>query len=136
MQRFEFLKKLMALGAGIGMLPLQPSRDTQHQKIKIYGNYVRGVVYTDGMILMNVMSPGDQLELVREPKNKYDPCAIALTYSGQKIGYVPAEDNAILSRMMDIKAGLFKACIEKIYCDAPSWQAIEFGVYSYSNLNS
>ena len=44
----------------------------------------------------------DRLDFFREPDNKYDPKAIVIKNSdGLKIGYVPREDNAVFSRLMD-----------------------------------
>lgn len=44
---------------------------------------------------------GDQLELVREPANPYDPNAVAVEWRGLRLGYVPRRDNAALARQID-----------------------------------
>lgn len=38
----------------------------------------------------------------REPDNKYDSRAIALYFEGEKIGFIPREDNVILSGFLDL----------------------------------
>jgi HIRAN domain len=44
---------------------------------------------------------GDVLELAREPDNPHDVNAIAVTWRGRKLGYVPRRDNAALAWGLD-----------------------------------
>jgi len=44
---------------------------------------------------------GDALELAREPDNPHDANAIAVTWRGRKLGYVPRRDNAALAWGLD-----------------------------------
>ena len=41
------------------------------------------------------------ITLRREPDNQADPWAIWMEYNGKKIGYMPADKNEILARLMD-----------------------------------
>ena len=49
---------------------------------------------------------GDALGLEREPDNPHDPNAIAVTWRGRKLGYVPRRDNATLAWGLDRGAPL------------------------------
>ena len=49
---------------------------------------------------------GDALALAREPDNPHDPNAIAVTWRGRKLGYVPRRDNATLAWGLDRGAPL------------------------------
>ena len=49
---------------------------------------------------------GDALGLEREPDNPHDPNAIAVTWRGRKLGYVPKRDNAALAWGLDRGAPL------------------------------
>ena len=49
---------------------------------------------------------GDPLRLEREPDNPHDPNAIAVTWRGRKLGYVPRRDNATLAWGLDHGAPL------------------------------
>lgn len=40
-------------------------------------------------------------KFVREPNNEADTWAIKIEYEGQKIGYMPADKNEMLARLMD-----------------------------------
>lgn len=44
---------------------------------------------------------GHELNLVREPTNKYDPNAIAVYADDTKIGYVPKNANRALAQFID-----------------------------------
>lgn len=41
------------------------------------------------------------LRFVREPDNQADPWAICVEYDGRKIGYMPADKNELIARLMD-----------------------------------
>jgi len=41
-------------------------------------------------------SPGDEFDLVPEPENPYDPCAVRLEFDGRHTGYVPRPLNEAL----------------------------------------
>ena len=41
------------------------------------------------------------LRFVREPDNQADPWAIRVEYDGRKIGYMPADKNELIARLMD-----------------------------------
>ena len=53
-------------------------------------------------IIKNDCRPGEVLILEREPKNKYDPNAVALCrVNGDQIGYIDRENAVWVSRVMD-----------------------------------
>ncbi|MDO4778743.1 MAG: HIRAN domain-containing protein [Tissierellia bacterium] len=62
--------------------------------------YVRGFRYYDGLEVINQMKIGDSLELVHENDNPYDSHAVAIYYDNHKIGYIPREENEIISRFI------------------------------------
>lgn len=48
------------------------------------------------------LTEGAVLSFVREPENKYDKKAIRVdNAAGEKLGYIPRQQNEILSRLMD-----------------------------------
>lgn len=50
---------------------------------------------------MGQMPDEARLSLVREPGNQADGWAIRVEHDGKKIGYVPADKNEVLARLMD-----------------------------------
>jgi len=71
---------------------------------------------------------GDRLDLVREPTNPFDELAILVhTRDGEKLGYVPRKDNAVLARLLDAGKRLFVMVESKQL--RGSWHLIEIGIY-------
>jgi len=62
---------------------------------------------------------------------KSAPSAIALYLKNQNLGYVPAEDNVIISQLMDVGHGHFTAEIIHIYPHASTWEQVEFIIISH-----
>lgn len=50
---------------------------------------------------MGQMPNETRLELVREPDNQADGWAIRVEHGGKKVGYMPADKNEVLARLMD-----------------------------------
>lgn len=50
---------------------------------------------------MGQMPDEARLSLVREPDNQADGWAIRVEHDGKKIGYMPADKNEVLARLMD-----------------------------------
>lgn len=51
--------------------------------------------------VMNQIPEDALLRFVREPDNQADPWAIRVEYGGRKIGYMPADKNELIARLMD-----------------------------------
>jgi hypothetical protein len=62
---------------------------------------IRGVTQrnadgADRQALLKALRPGEQLRLVREPRNPYDKYAVGVfKASGEQLGYVPAGDKRL-----------------------------------------
>jgi hypothetical protein len=64
--------------------------------------YIAGTYFHDLGARAQEFAFWDELALVREPHNPYDPQAIAVqSLEGEKIGYIPREKNAPLATRMD-----------------------------------
>src|SRR5690606_35007236 len=101
MTRSTFLKKLLG-SLVIGKLPVSLTKD--FRKIYLLQCFVAGLRFYEGMQKLHEMKEGDLLELIREPENEHDTCAIALHWRGSKIGFIPADMNEMLSMLMDADA--------------------------------
>ena len=127
MNRLSFISRLIALG-GLSFLSGKTISTKQYQKFYLLQSFVRGFQYYDGPSLINQMKEGDMLELVREPDNEYDPCAIALHWNNHKIGFVPAEDNEMLSKLLDIGIPELIAEITFLQTDAAAWENVRIAI--------
>jgi hypothetical protein len=126
MKRIDFLKKICLV---MGIPLLTPKRATSPTKTCLLQFHVRGFQYYHGTELLPLMNAGELLKLVREPKNKFDEYAIALHYRDKKIGFVPAEKNEVLSRLMDSGSVRLRAEIIEVDEAADHWEALYAAVY-------
>lgn len=132
MTRTEFIKSLTGL-FGITVLP--PNMVRQYQKIYLHQSFIRGFRFSEGPHLLSEMKEGDMLELVREPENAHDHCAIALHYNDHHVGYIPREDNELLSRLLDAKVIDLMAEITHLKLEAAAWENVHIAVYVLKDIS-
>lgn len=71
---------------------------------------------------------GARLTLQREPTSRHDPWSIrAISPAGRMLGYLPADVNEILSRLMDAGKHLYAKVVEKDESD--TWIKVYVEVY-------
>lgn len=116
----------------IGLLNVESIK--QYEKVYLKQFFVRGFSYYDGPTIIDEINKSGQLELVREPKNKFDKRAIALHFNKQKIGYLPRESNKTISILMDTELLEFHAEITHIAHEASDWEKIRVAVYALKEI--
>jgi superfamily II DNA/RNA helicase len=80
-----------------------------------FKTYVVGLQYENRLGHLSEVSEGDELKLVREPDNVFDPYAMAVyTDAGQKLGYIRSSKAFVLSTLSD-EGWQFNCCVERIY---------------------
>ena len=97
--------------------------------IFLFDTFVAGTTHIEGIDeLAAYLNIGDKLDFFREPDNPYDPRAIVIrTANGVKIGYVPKDDNAVFSRLMDAGKLLFGKITTKE--TKGKWHKIRIDIY-------
>lgn len=73
------------------------------QEIFLMNTYIAGLQFVRGIKRMaERLEEGEELKLVREPKNEYDELAIVVkTQQGKKLGYIPRKKNEVIARLLD-----------------------------------
>lgn len=101
--------------------------------IYLFDTCVAGTSHIEGIEeIEKTLEQGDRLVFYREPDNEYDPQAIKIeTVSGEKIGYVPQQDNIIFSRLMDAGKMLFGKVIDKKL--RGKWLKINIKIYLHES---
>lgn len=72
-----------------------------HVRLVVQSAPLAGWRYYSGPELWSELRVGDELELTREPENPYDANAIAVSWRGRKLGYLPRRENAALAWGLD-----------------------------------
>lgn len=132
MLRSDFIKGIIGF---LGLSALPASMVKQYHRYYLLQSFVRGFRFYEGLKLLDEMHEGDLLEMLREPANEYDPKAIALYFNKHKIGFIPKEDNDILSRLMDAGVVKLQAEITHLNKKAKAWENVHIGVYVLKETN-
>lgn len=130
MKRNEFLQRLIGI-AGLGFLSL-PEVESK-QKIYLLQTFVAGFRFYKGVELLPLMQQNDFVELRREHDNKHDPFAVALYWQQEKIGFLPAEANETIARLLDAEALQLIGVITHLKHDVQPWENAVVGVYFLSD---
>jgi hypothetical protein len=133
MTRGDFLRNLIGF-YGIASIPLEMVK--QYQKVYLLQCFVRGFQYYEGPKIIKQINKSGLLEMVREPDNEYDPCAIALHFNNQKIGFIPMESNEVLSVLLDTKLLSLQAEITHIEPNAADWESICVAIYAMTEIKN
>ena len=131
MKRSSFIKSLIGLPA-IGLINVESF--TQYEKVYLKQFFVRGFSYYLGPKIIDEINKSGQLEMVREPENKFDKRAIALHFNNKKIGYLPRESNKTISILMDTELLEFHAELTQIESDASDWEKIRVAVFALKEI--
>lgn len=111
------------IGTG-GVQPLAPfSREIYLLTITIAGTSFCEKIHE----LEPLLLPGIELKMIRLPMNTHDNKAIGIYFENTRIGWVPREENPILSRLMDAGKAFF--CRIENTGKKGSWVKIDAKVY-------
>ena len=114
----------MAHGSGGAMIPLPFVKDILLLESSVVGTkYVKDIERK----LENI-GRESILEFRRDPRNPHDAMAIqVLNERGERIGFVPSDDNMILARLMDAGKSLYGKVRE--VRDPSNWRRIAMDIY-------
>ncbi len=124
MNRASFIRNIIGLGIGAKI----PGKLRNFKKIYLLECFVAGFRFYSGPDRLHLMQTGDLLELRREPDNEVDECAIAVYHNLHKIGFIPARDNKVLSRLIDADVIALVAEITHIEPKAAEWENVRIAV--------
>ena len=80
--------------------------------------HIAGFTYYDGVDVFENLKIGTELALKAEPENPYDPNAVAIYYKKEKLGFVPKDENELLSKFLNLGyTDLFEVKINQISPD-------------------
>ena len=127
MSRRVFLQSFTALLGGFALPALpQPKLETNRWKT-LQISPVAGFQYHRGETLWPQLATGQPLTLIREPGNRFDQRAVRIDWQGEKLGYIPARDNAAVSQLLD-RGEKLSALIVGLKKSHNPWERIEVEV--------
>jgi hypothetical protein len=76
---------------------------------------IAGFSYYDGVDVFQELKIGSELRLVAEPDNRFDPYAVVIYYKDTKLGYIPRDENKIISQFLNLGyTDLFEIKINRV----------------------
>lgn len=77
--------------------------------------HIAGFTYYDGIEVYESLKVGTKVSLKAEPNNGYDPDAIAIFLNETMLGYIPREENTLISKFFKLGyTNLFEAKVSQI----------------------
>lgn len=127
MSRRVFLQSLTALLGGFALPALTQAKPSANQWKILQISLVAGFQYHHGETLWPQLATGQSLTLIREPGNRFDQRAVRIDWQGEKLGYIPAKDNAAVSQLLD-RGEAMSALIVGLKKSNNPWERIEVEV--------
>ncbi len=90
--------------------------------------FIAGVQHHDLRSVLDVLEEGDELDLVSEPDNKFDPNAVKIEYEGTMLGYVPKKFSAEVSAALELEP--LMCVITSLNPSAKPWEMCEVEISS------
>ncbi len=117
-----------AAAAALAPAPAVIAASVAASRVLLQTSPVAGFQYHAGEALWPLLRVGDALALVREAHNPHDERAVRLEWEGEKLGYIPARDNAAISQLLDADQSL-DAVIAELAESASPWERVAVRVY-------
>ena len=123
MKRRVFLKLVLSLPAAA----LAVGSTKRAEGPVLQESPVAGFQFHRGEAVWLRLRKGASLRMVREPRNPYDPKAVALYFGADKIGYVPRRENTVVARLLDQGVPL-RARVIRVRSSPDPWERVRFEV--------
>ena len=136
MSRRVFLQSLTALFGEIALTAMAQAKPESPSSLssKPYIGWktlqvspVAGFQYYQGETLWQQLATGHSVTLIRETGNPYDKRAVRIDWLNEKLGYIPAIDNAAVAQLMD-RGEILSASITGLKNSKNPWERIEVEV--------
>ena len=92
--------------------------------------FVAGMRYWDGALVVSDLKPGKKLRLMAETDNAYDHNAVAIWRKKTKLGYIPADENALAAQLLRFGHGDVIECrVLSVDPTADPWKQVRAGLF-------
>ena len=91
---------------------------------------IAGFTFWDGYLAFDKLRAGVELQLVREEDNRYDPQAVAIYFEDIKLGYIPRDNNEMVSKFFDLGyTDIFELRVQSVQPEAIPERQIHVALY-------
>lgn len=99
-QLIDFSAKKLTIKGDDDMAKKDKYLATYERSRQLVSFKVKGFRYYDGLDVIQDLDVGAAVDLLAEPDNPYDGDAVQVAFKGNKLGYLPADDNHLLSQLL------------------------------------
>ena len=91
---------------------------------------IAGFTFWDGYMIFDNLRAGQELMLLREEDNRYDPQAVAIYFGDFKLGYIPRENNSMVSKFLDLGyTNIFELRVQSVQPEANPERQVYVALY-------
>lgn len=95
------------------MVILPPKLDRELSRV-VYSDFLVGFTHYNGAEIFSKLKIGSELTLSVELDNLYDEDAVVVFYQLQKLGYLKADSNTVISKVMRAGYDIFTCHIQSL----------------------
>ena len=99
------------------------------KKEYLLGCPIAGFTYYQGVSMLTDMPLGTELQLKRDKNNKYDPQAIMIKCKGEKIGYIPRNQNSLIYKLLKVGYKGLSCIVQRIKTDSHTEDMVHVAVF-------
>ncbi len=127
MRRRTFISSLLG-GVGLGITARRsPAAEADELRVVIQESPLAGFDHHKGAHIWPFLEEGASLRLVREAANAHDSNAVAVYFSGDKLGYIPRRENVAVAQLLD-RGHKLDARVLKLRNEPNPWRRVRFSV--------
>ena len=90
-----------AIFGGLGAALMGRHGEAKDRAILIQDSPIAGFQFYGGNSVLPLLRVGEELSLVRDPRNEHDSDAVAVYFKNDKLGFVPRVENRAIAQMLD-----------------------------------
>ena len=91
---------------------------------------IAGFTFWDGYMIFDKLRAGQELMLLREEDNRYDPQAVAIYFGDFKLGYIPRENNSMVCKFLDLGyTNIFELRVQSVQPEANPERQVYVALY-------
>jgi hypothetical protein len=117
-----------AIFGGLGAALMGRHSQARDRTILIQDSPIAGFQFYRGNSVLPLLRVGEELSLVRDPRNEHDSDAVAVYFRNDKLGFVPRVENRAIAQMLD-RGERLKTRISELLAETDPYQPLRISIF-------